>query len=466
MRGRHKATKKRKYLVISFLVVAIVIAGVSYLLLNQDSDKKEAVVDAKKIDGQIAGVGDEIIRLRTDENKEYIIPTPKVKIEGNTYIGNKITVSYNGDLDIKNKDIQNIDVVSVDVKVNNVINLSDSNKENKEINKTVSDLLGTMTLEEKVGQMFMVRCPDDNQDEFVSEYQPGGYILFGQDFEDKTETEVKNNIQSYQNKSSVPMLIGTDEEGGTVSRVRSIYNGRFQSPQRIYNNGGFEAIQQDTITKSQYLKLLGINLNFAPVSDVSTNNDDFIYNRAFGKEANETSEYVSIVIKEMLNQQMGSVLKHFPGYGNNEDSHTDVVHDSRDISVFESSDFLPFKAGIMEGANCILVAHNIMEAVDGDNPSSLSNKVHDILRNEFNYDGVIMTDDLLMEGVRKLDTDENIAIRAVQAGNDMLISSSASSQIQAVVSAVENGTISLNQIDTSVARVLMWKYSLGLIASS
>lgn len=466
MRGKHQAIRKKKYLIISFLVVTIIVAGVSYVLLNRKDNNQEPVIDANKISGQIASVGDEIVRLRTDKNEEYIIPTPKVNIDGNTYIGNNIIVAYTGQLDIKNKDIQNIDVVSIDIQTTNVINLSEDNKEGMEINKDISDLLGTMSLEEKVGQMFMVRCPDSNPEEFVDEYQPGGYILFGQDFKNKTETEVKDNISSYQNKSSIPMLIGTDEEGGTVSRVKYIYNGDFKSPQRIYNNSGFDAIKEDTVTKSKYLKSLGINLNFAPVCDVSTDNKDFIYNRSFGKDATQTSEYISTVVNEMNNQKMGSVLKHFPGYGNNIDNSKEVVRDSRDLSEFESSDFLPFKEGIKEGANCILVTHNIMEAVDGDNPASLSNKVHEMLRNEFNYYGVIMSDDLLTDSVRKLDSDENIAIRAIQAGNDMLISNSADTQIKTIIEAVESGVISRNQIDNSVARILMWKYSLGLIPIS
>lgn len=177
-------------------------------------------------------------------------------------------------------------------------------------------ILETMSIEEKIGQMFIARCPEQQAAQKVSEYHVGGYILFGRDFTNKTYDEVVANIQSYQEQSTIPLFIGVDEEGGSVNRVSTNPNLRavpFWSPQRLYANGGFNLIISDTQEKDTLLHSLGINLNFAPVCDVSNNPDDFIYDRSFGQDASATSEFVRTVVSTMANDAMGSVLKHFPG---------------------------------------------------------------------------------------------------------------------------------------------------------
>lgn len=194
------------------------------------------------------------------------------------------------------------------------------------------EILENMTLEEKVGQMFIARCPQSNAATLVEQYNLGGYILFADDFKDKTKDEVIGNISSYQNASQIPMFIGVDEEGGTVvrvSRYTAFRSERFKSPQQLFEEGGMDLIESDAREKSRLLKELGINLNIAPVADLSTDANDFIYDRTFGKDANETAEYVRSVVKVMNQEQMGSVLKHFPGYGNNEDTHVGIAYDNR-----------------------------------------------------------------------------------------------------------------------------------------
>lgn len=265
-----------------------------------------------------------------------------------------------------------------------------------------------MSLEERVGQLFIARCPEEQAAQKAAEYILGGYILFARDFEGKTPEEVSGDIQSYQSAASIPMLIGVDEEGGTVNRVSrypAFRAEKFESPQKLYQNGGFEAVKNDTVEKSQLLKSLGINVNFAPVCDVSVNSEDFIYDRSFGKEAGETAQYVETVVGAMKEQGMGSVLKHFPGYGNNVDTHTGIAYDNRPYETFLMSDFLPFQAGIDSGAEMVLVSHNIVKSMDEQFPASLSPRVHEILRQELGFSGVIVTDDLVMDGVREFADD-------------------------------------------------------------
>lgn len=343
-------------------------------------------------------------------------------------------------------------------------NSQTSGTENED--QIIQELLSSMSVEEKVGQMFFVRCPDVGAVEAVSEYKLGGYILFARDFKDKTAEQVRSDIESYQSAAGVPLLIGTDEEGGTVVRASSnpnLFPHVCQSPQALYAQGGMDSITQDARQKSLTLLDLGVNVNLAPVADVSTNPDDFIYDRSFGQDAQATADYVSNVVSAMDAEGIGSVLKHFPGYGNNVDTHNGVAIDERPYETFETSDFLPFTAGIQAGADAVLVSHNVMTCVDDQLPSSLSPAVHEVLRNTLGFQGVIMTDDLAMDAVAAYATNESAAVMAVQAGNDMIITTDFQTQIPQVVEAVNNGTIDEAQVDQSVTRILKWKYDLGLL---
>ena len=346
-------------------------------------------------------------------------------------------------------------------------NIPSDNLDTNEPEKTdkITKMLDNMSVEEKVGQMFMVRVPKENADKRVSEYHLGGYIMFGRDFDNKTKEEVINNIASWQEASDIPMLIGVDEEGGTVNRISTNTEFRsepFKSSQELYAEGGFDLIYEDTITKANFLKELGINVNFAPVVDVSTNPDDYIYKRSFGKNANLTSEYAEVVVRAMKESNIASVLKHFPGYGNNTDTHTGIAIDNRTLETFKENDFLPFEAGIKAGANIVLVSHNIVTNMDSNNPASLSTRVHEILRNDLGFAGVIITDDLYMDAISK-NYDSSVAVLAILAGNDLICTTDFESQIPEVIAAVEDGTISIDRINESVRRILELKLELNLI---
>lgn len=329
----------------------------------------------------------------------------------------------------------------------------------------ITKMLDSMSVEEKVGQMFMVRVPKENADKRVGEYHLGGYIMFGRDFDNKTKEEVMGNIASWQSAADIPMLIGVDEEGGTVNRISTNTEFRsepFKSSQELYAEGGFDLIYEDTIEKANFLKELGINVNFAPVVDVSTNPDDYIYKRSFGKNANLTSEYAEVVVRAMKESNIASVLKHFPGYGNNTDTHTGIAIDNRTLETFKENDFLPFEAGIKAGANIVLVSHNIVTNMDSNNPASLSTRVHEILRNDLGFAEVIITDDLYMDAISK-NYDSSVAVLAILAGNDLICTTDFESQIPEVIAAVEDGTISIDRINESVRRILELKLELNLI---
>jgi beta-N-acetylhexosaminidase len=334
--------------------------------------------------------------------------------------------------------------------------------------RQIDSLLASMTLEEKVGQLFFVRCPAEHAAEDVSTYHLGGYLLFGRDFKDKTANEIIQTIRSYQQSAATPLLIGADEEGGTVVRVSSnphIRSEKFASPQRLDALGGMDRILADTEEKDALLSALGINVNLAPVADVSADPADFIYDRTLGQDAAATAEYVAAVTAQMAADRMGSVLKHFPGYGSNVDTHTGIAVDDRPLEQFRAGDFLPFQAGITAGGSCtaVLVSHNIMTAVDETLPASLSPAVHQLLRQELGFDGVVMTDDLAMDAVAAYAGDGAVAVLALQAGNDLVVTTDYRTQIPKVLEAVETGDLAEAVIDAACRRVLTWKQSLELL---
>ncbi len=328
------------------------------------------------------------------------------------------------------------------------------------------EMLKNMTLEEKVGQMFLARFPESGVIEEIENYNPGGYVLFSRDFKNQTKSSMLSKLKKCQNASKIKLALGVDEEGDTVVRVSSNKNFRtskFLSPQQLYKRGGLEEILKDSTEKTKLLKSIGLNMNLAPVADVPTKSSSFIYDRAYGRGAKETATYVSKLTQRMNSDGIISVMKHFPGYGDNVDTHTEIAIDNRSYSSFTKSDFLPFKSGIQAGSPCILVSHNIVKSMDSSKPASLSKKVHNILRNELNFSGIIMTDDLAMDAVKKYSENGEAAVQAVLAGNDMIISSSFKKQKQEVLNAVKQGKISEKQINTAVKRILSWKLKYKII---
>lgn len=339
-------------------------------------------------------------------------------------------------------------------------------------------LLEGMTLEEKVGQLFFVRVPAENAVEDVMTYHLGGYLLFGRDTQGKTANELIQTIASYQHAADrIPLLIGVDEEGGTVVRVSSnphLRSKKFSSPGKLWKEG-LDALLRETREKSILLKSLGFNVNLAPVADVSTNPRDFIYERTTGMDAEETADYTARVTEAQSFYGLGSVLKHFPGYGNNKDTHTGVAVDERSMETFLEQDFLPFQAGIAVEETvwpsgelrrlrpAVLVSHNIVNCMDPNLPASLSPEVHRILREDLGFDGVVMTDDLAMDAVKAYAADGNVAVMSIQAGNDLVVTTDYRTQIPRVIQAVKDGALEEEAVDGACLRVLRWKLELGLL---
>ena len=384
------------------------------------------------------------LKKKKDKNYIYVIATVTVLCITGIYI------FYEKNKNDKNQTSKNIEVIE------------EMPEEKKDVFEDfyikANEKIGTLSLDEKIGQIFLARYPEKNAIEEQQKYSLGGYILFEKDFKNKTEEEIKTEIQKIQENSKIPLLIAVDEEGGRVVRVSSnqnLANEKFKSPNELYNLGGFEKIKEDTIEKSEALYNLGINLNLAPVVDVSTEPGDYMYERTLGENTELTSVYAKTVIEASKKGKVSYTLKHFPGYGNNTDTHTGIVVDSRVYQEIVEYDLPPFKAGIDVEAEAVLVSHNVVTSIDKDNPASLSKEVHRLLREELGFTGVIITDDLAMGAVKN---EEEAVIKAVTAGNDLIIVTDYAKSIQTVKKAVEDGKLSESQINELAFRVLAWKY--------
>ena len=321
-----------------------------------------------------------------------------------------------------------------------------------------------MSLEEKVGQVFLTRY-DVNNVSVEKDYYPGGYILFAKDFENHTKESIKEEIDNDQKLSKYPLIIAVDEEGGTVTRVsrfKEFRDEKFASVQEIYNTGGFELLKQTESEKAKLLLSLGINTNLAPVADVATDENAFIYERSFGQDALQTANFVKNMVEYSNEFGINSCLKHFPGYGNNVDTHTGIAVDDSPYENFTENNYLPFIEGIKAQVPSILVSHNIVNAIDSQYPASLSSKVISELRNNLGFSGIIMTDDLAMEAVKSYVEDKTAPILALQAGNDMIITSDFITMYNEVLNAVKNGILDENILNEAVIRITAWKYKSHL----
>lgn len=353
-----------------------------------------------------------------------------------------------------------------------------------EIKAMANAIMRNMTLEEKLGQMFIVNLEqlDTSKGDYyeyrkatkamkqsLEQLPVGGVILFARNIEMVDQT--KQLISDLQESSKFPLFVSVDEEGGDVARIGNNSNmntttfppmeevGATEDEEYAYNMGA-------TIAKD--IKSLGFNLDFAPVADVKTNVENTeIGNRAFGSDAEKVSDMVEQVTLGIQSQGISATLKHFPGHGSvSEDTHQTPVNADTDLMTLRETEFKPFKAGIEAGADFVMVSHISISKVTGDTePASMSaTAIQKMLREELHFEGVVITDALDMGAITTEYEPGEAAVNCVKAGEDMLLmSTDFEKAYQALFDAVINGEIEEKQIDESVMRILMVKLRRGLI---
>lgn len=439
-------------------IFAIFICMITAVLVNPET--KTTTKKTSSMKATVLEVSSDYI---TVSDKDNVIYTFLGNGNDSFEVGENISIKYDGKLN-KNKEKQTVKVISATAYKddNNIPEAWNDKGIFSGFYEMAYTKMKTLSLEEKIGQIFLVRVPEKNKILDLEKYKFGGYLLFQRDFDNKTKKEVTGMVDSFQNASKIPLIVATDEEGGKVSRISNNTNlvqTPFKSPSELYKEGGLEAIKKDTINKSEVLEDLGINVNLAPVVDVATDPDSYMYERTIKEDTKTTSDYAKTVIEASKGSKVSYTLKHFPGYGDNADTHKTSATDNRTYSKIMEDDIPPFRAGIKAGAEAVLVSHTIVPAMDKDNPSSLSASTHNVLRNELGFTGIVITDDLAMGAVNT----DNAVTKAIKAGNDLLIVTDYENSIKEVKDAINNGTLSEEIIDKMAFRVLSWKYYKGLM---
>ena len=338
----------------------------------------------------------------------------------------------------------------------------------------INAILQKMTLDEKLGQMMIVQFygPDYGLDisSMISQYKVGAVLIFAANNNIVSRPQLKGLVQKMQQNSTVPMVVAIDQEGGTVDRLMNL-DGSRPSATSIGATGDPAKAMAEGIRDANDLSYYGINLNLAPVVDVTNVYNPQLYLRTFGDNAATVINMAGAYLKGL--QQSGKVmgtLKHFPGLGDvSGDPHITVPSLYRTQSALSAIDWAPYRALIAQGnVQAVMVTHEIVTKIDSTKPSSLSYKiVTGILRNQLGFHGVILTDSLTMEGIIAYYSEGQAAAMAVEAGSDLLMGASTPGDIAEMINGIKQamsvGDISQQRIDDSVRRILMLKYQMGLL---
>ena len=337
----------------------------------------------------------------------------------------------------------------------------------------INQQLSEMTLEQKIGQMLIVGVEGytigENSKSLIKDNKIGGFIIYGDNVESSSQLlKLTNDLKEINSTNNIPLFISVDEEGGRVSRMPSEFNnipsysyiGSINDKEYAYNIGSVIA---------EEIKQFGFNLNFAPVLDINSNpQNQVIGDRSLGSNEIIVSELGIQIMKGLSENKVVPVVKHFPGHGDTYiDSHIGLPIVNKTIDELNSFELIPFKDAIANGADMIMIAHILMKEIDSENPASLSNVIiTDVLRNQLKFEGVVITDDITMGAVTTNYTTEEAVVKAVQAGNDIVLVAhgydNALLAIQTLKQKVENNIVPEARIDDSVYRILKLKYKYNL----
>lgn len=337
-------------------------------------------------------------------------------------------------------------------------------QENLTIDEKVDQIVASMSQTEKLGQMVMIGIQgtkvDDDSLYMLNQYHMGGVILFDRNMESPEQVKQLTSDLQAQSNEKVPLFIGIDEEGGDVVRMAEKLTPP-PSQKEIGATGDIEQAKTWAIKTAKSLKDMGINVNFAPVADVGSNDK-----RSYSTDTNTVIDFVRAATKGYQQENIIYSLKHFPGIGKGRvDSHVDSSSIDVIKGILMTEDILPFKTIIDENEPndyFILVSHLKYPALDEEYPASLSSKIMtDLLRNELGYKGIIITDDMEMGAVANHNDFRSIGVKAVKAGVDIVLVCHEYQHQQEVylglLDAVNSGEISQERIDESVKRIIKVK---------
>ena len=332
------------------------------------------------------------------------------------------------------------------------------------LEENVELMLENMTIEEKIGQMLIIYDTHETVDkelkEFIADIKPGGFIINQSNI--TTFAKTKKYIADLKANSDIPLIISIDQEGGSVQRLQNLEDKKATYVPSMFYVGktkDYNLAYEVGKVLAEDMRTLGINLAYAPVCDIFSNpNNKVIGNRSFGTSPNLVANMCTSLGKGLEDNGIIATYKHFPGHGDTAtDSHTSLPVINKTYTELLNNELIPFKKAIENDAKIIMVAHIAFPSLTGNNtPSSLSKEViTDLLKNKLGYDGLVITDALNMGALTNNYTDEEIYVKAVEAGVDLLLMPSDAKE---AIKAIKNN-ISEERIDESVKKILLFKYT-------
>ncbi len=334
--------------------------------------------------------------------------------------------------------------------------------------KWVNDKYNAMTLEEKVGQLFIVAAysnkdaAHETEIENLVKTEAIGGLIFMQDLAVK-QAELTNR---YNKVSKIPLLIGMDAEWGLAMRLKEV--NRFPWAMTVGAVADNQIVKNMGNAIGEQSKTMGVHFNFAPVVDVNTNpQNPIIGNRSFGSDVQNVADKGIAYMLGMKEKGVLASAKHFPGHGDTStDSHHTLPVVDHNLQRLNSVELAPFQKLIDAGVSAIMVAHLSVPALEPDPkiPSSISKKIiTDLLKNKMNFKGLIITDALNMDGVAKAYPAGEVDALAFEAGNDILLfSQNVKTAKQKIIEKINSGEITEERLAESVKKILMAKYYVGL----
>lgn len=339
-------------------------------------------------------------------------------------------------------------------------------------------ILSDMTLDQKLGQLIVVEYLGNNYQGsglqyMVTQQYIGGllyqYVNHNFNPPDDTIDGLAAFSHQIQQDAKIPLYIGTDQEGGQVNRLES-FHGALPSAEQMADSGNSQYVHDQGSQAAKWLLQLGINGDLAPVVDVHTVNPPILEDRMFGSTPQAVETYAGAYLNGLQQNGVVGCLKHFPGLGAvTSDPHLGLPTINRSMDELESIDLAPYKQMIAaDNPAMIMDTDVVMTAIDPTLPAELSPKaVNGILRGQLNFNGVVITDGLYMEGISERWSLSQAALMAIEAGNDMVEGPYTVSQVASVLAtfkqALQDGQLTLARIDQSVTRILLMKLEYGMI---
>lgn len=353
-----------------------------------------------------------------------------------------------------------------------------TNQTSLESANSIDVLIDSMTLKQKIAQLFIVDfygMTDEYQikdytstiNSFLKNYQVGGVIYFAENIESREQLISMNS--SFQKDLAIPLFISIDEEGGLVSRLGNADIGVTHLPDASeLGTKTSEEITQLAYDLGLEIKALGFNMDFAPVLDVNTNPDNpVIGNRSFGSDPKVVGQIGSAFADGLSQAGVISSGKHFPGHGDTAtDSHLGITIINHDLDRLNSIELKPFKEAIKNDIPSIMMGHISAPEITGDNvPASLSPyMITELLRKDLGYEGLVLSDSLRMQAITDYYTPEEVGVMLLKAGGDLiLIPDDFELTYNAILTAVKNGDISVSRINESLKRILQAKVEFGIL---